>query len=275
MTFGVLTDVQFQAAPAAGSRAYDRSWLKLRQALDAFDGRGVRFIVHLGDLINGDAASYDTILPAFAHAPATVRFVLGNHDYDVEAGLKSGLLGRLGLGPGYYGFSEGGWRFIVLNGDELGVNFPKGEGLARESDQMLAALAAAGRPNATVWNGGLSRTQLDFLEAELASADRSRRPVVLFCHFPVLPPAAHNLWNDEAVIACLDRHPSAKAYFAGHNHAGDAAVRNGIVYLTFAGLVETPGTIAGAVVTLDRDRIQVDGFGREPDRTYPVRPGPH
>lgn len=274
VTFGVLTDVQFQSVPS-GTRYCDRSWLKLRQALEAFDGRGVRFVVHLGDLINGEAASYDAILPAFAHAPAPVRFVLGNHDLDVAEDRKAGVLARLGLGPGYYAFTEGEWRFVVLNGDEFGFNFPKDEGLTRESEEMFAALAAAGRPNATRWNGGISRAQLAFLEAELVSADRYGRPVVLFCHFPVLPPAGHNLWNDEAVVALLDRHPSAKAYFAGHNHAGDEAVRNGVVYVTFAGLLETPDTVAGAVVALGRDRIVVDGFGREPDRAFPVRPGPH
>jgi len=272
VTFGVLADVQFQAAPDSGTRFYDRSWLKLRRALDEFDGRGVRFIVHLGDLVNGDAASYDVILPAFAHAPAPVRFVVGNHDLDVAEDRKAGVLERLGVGPGHYALSEGGWRFVVLNGDELGLNFPKDEGLTRESEEMLAALTAAGRPNATKWNGGISRAQLAFLEAELAAADRAGRPVGVFCHFPVLPPAGHTLWNDEAVIALLDRHPSAKAYFAGHNHAGDLAVRNGVVYLTFAGLVETPDTLAGAVVTLGRDRILVDGFGREPDRSFPIRP---
>jgi manganese-dependent ADP-ribose/CDP-alcohol diphosphatase len=275
VTFGVLTDVQFQAVPPSGTRYYDRSWLKLRQALEAFDGRGVRFVVHLGDLINGGAESYDAILPVFAHAPAPVRFVLGNHDLDVAEDRKTGVLARLGLGPGYTAFTEGGWRFVVLNGDELGFNFPKDGGLTRESDEMFAALTAAGRPNATRWNGGIGRAQLAFLEAELVSADRSGRPVALFCHFPVLPPAGHNLWNDEAVVALLDRHPSAKAYFAGHNHAGDEAVRNGVVYLTFAGLLETPDTVAGAVVTLERDRIVIDGFGREPDRAFPVRPGPH
>jgi 3',5'-cyclic AMP phosphodiesterase CpdA len=272
--FGVLADVQFQAVPASGTRFYDRSWLKLRRALDELDGRGVRFIVHLGDLVNGDASSYDVILPAFAHAPAPVRFVLGNHDLDVADDRKPGLLGRLGVGPGYYAFTEGGWRFVVLNGDDLGVNFPKDEGRAREAEEMFAALAAAGRPNATRWNGGVGREQMAFLESELAAADRARRPVAVFCHFPVLPPAGHTLWNDEAVIAVLDRHPSAKAFFAGHNHAGDLAVRNGVVHLTFAGLVETPDSIAGAVVTLDGRRISVDGFGREPDRFFPVRPFP-
>jgi len=275
VTFGVLTDTQFQAAPPSGTRHYDRSWLKLREALGQFSGRDLRFVVHLGDLINGDAASYDIILPAFAHAPAPVRFVLGNHDFDIAPEKKAGILERLGVGPGHYAFSEGEWRFVVLNGDELAFNFPKDETLARESREMYEALVAAGRPNATTWNGGLSRRQMAFLDAELAAADRDGRPVVVFCHFPVLPPDVHNLWNDEAVVALLDRHPSAKAYLCGHNHAGGLAVRNDIVYLNFAGLVETAETVAGAVVTLERDRILVDGFGREPDRAFPVRPPAH
>jgi hypothetical protein len=242
VNFGVLADVQFQAAPAAGTRYYDRSWLKLRDALERFEGRDLRFIVHLGDLV------------------------------DVAPERKAGVLARLGVGRGYSAFTEGGWRFVVLNGDELGLNFPKDEALARESAEMFDSLAAAGRPNATIWNGGLGREQMAFLEAELAGADRAGRPVVVFCHFPVLPPAAHNLWNDEAVLARLDAHPSAKAYFCGHNHAGGCAVRNGVVYLNFAGLVETADAPAGAGVTLRLDRILVDGFGREPDRTFAVRP---
>jgi 3',5'-cyclic AMP phosphodiesterase CpdA len=275
LSFGVLADVQFQAAPSSGTRYYDRSWLKLRDALERFEGRDLRFIVHLGDLINGDAASYDLILPAFAHAPAPLRFVIGNHDLDVAPERKAGVLARLGGGRGYYAFTESGWRFVVLNGDELGLNFPKTEALARESAEMFDALAAAGRPNATIWNGGIGREQMAFLEAELAAADRAGRPAVVFCHFPVLPPAAHNLWNDEAVLARLDEHVSAKAYFCGHNHAGGCAVRNGVVYLNFAGLVETPDALAGAVVTLGPDRILVDGFGREPDRAFALRRTPH
>jgi len=271
VTFGVLADAQFAAAPSSGSRFYDRSWLKVREAIDRFNARDVRFVVHLGDLIDHDAANTDIVLTAFDHSRAPVRFVLGNHDFDIAPELKTGLLSRLGTGRGYYAFSEGGWRFVVLNGVELGFDFPKDEGLAEESAEMFAALAAAGRPNATRWNGGIGRVQLAFLETELEAADREGRPAAVFCHFPVFPPAGHNLWNDEAVAAILEKHPSAKAYFSGHNHAGDYAVRNGVVYLTFAGLVETPDSGAGAVVTLLEDRILVDGCGREPDREVPLR----
>lgn len=271
VTFGVVADCQFAAVPASGSRFYDRSWLKLREALDGFNARGVRFVVHLGDLIDRDAASYDLILPVVAHSRASVRFVLGNHDYDIAPARKNGLLERLGIAPGYYAFTEGDWRFVVLNGDELGVNFPKDEGLARESAAMFAALEAAGRPNATKWNGGIGRAQLAFLERELAAADRKGLRAVVLCHFPVQPPAGHNLWNDEEVVALLERHPSVKAYFSGHNHDGGLAVKKGIAYLTFAGMVETAATSAAAVVTLTRDRMTVEGTGREPDRTVLLR----
>lgn len=271
VTFGVVSDCQFAAVPPSGTRFYDRSWLKLREALDAFNARGVRFVVHLGDLIDRDAAGYDLILPVFAHARAPVRFVIGNHDYDVEASRKAGLLDRLGVGPGHYAFTEGRWRFVVLNGDELGVNFPKDEGLGRESDAMFAALEAAGRPNATKWNGGIGRAQLAFLERELAAADRDGLRAAVLCHFPVHPPAGHNLWNDEEVVALLERHPCVKAYLSGHNHEGGLAVRNGIAYLTFAGMVETGETSAAAVVTLTEDRLTVEGSGREPSRAVPLR----
>ena len=271
VTFGVVADCQFAAVPASGSRFYDRSWLKLREALDGFNARGVRFVVHLGDLIDRDAASYDLILPVFAHSRAPVRFVLGNHDYDVAEADRPGLLERLGIGLGFYAFTEGNWRFVVLNGDELAFNSPKDEGLERESAAMYAGLLAAKRPNATKWNGGIGRAQMVFLEDELATADRKGLSAVILCHFPVHPPAAHNLWNDEEVVARLEIHPSVKAYFAGHNHDGGLAVKNGIVYLTFAGIVETSDTSAAAVVTLERDRLLVDGSGREPDRTVALR----
>jgi manganese-dependent ADP-ribose/CDP-alcohol diphosphatase len=271
VTFGVIADCQFAAVPTEGSRFFSYSWLKLRNALDDFNARGVSFVVHLGDLVDRDSGSYDIILPGFEHSKAPVRFVLGNHDLDAAPEPQAGLLGRLGIGLGYYAFTSGAWRFIVLNGDELGFNFSKDASLESEAARLWEALVAAKKPNATKWNGGLGRKQLDFLEAELSAADRKGLGAIVFCHFPVLPPAGHNLWNDEVVVALLEKHPSVKAFFSGHNHAGGYAMRNGIAYLTFAGMVETRDTSAGAVVTITADGIVIDGFGREPDRTIALR----
>jgi 3',5'-cyclic AMP phosphodiesterase CpdA len=271
VTFGVVADCQFAAAPAAGSRYYSHSWLKLREAVDLFNARNVRFVVHLGDLIDHDARSYDLILPVLERSKAPVRLVLGNHDLDIEPGLRAGLPGRLGTGRGYGAFSEGGWRFVVLNGDELGVNHPKDAALEEEAAELFGRLLAEGRPNATKWNGGVGRAQVSFLERELALADRKGTPVVVLCHFPVFPPAGHNLWNDEEVVSILAAHPSVKAYFCGHDHAGGYTLKDGVHYVTFAGMVETRAASAGAVVTLAKDRISIDGFGREPDRTLLLR----
>ncbi len=272
VTFGVISDCQFAAAPPAGTRFYNRSWLKLVDSLELFNALRVRFVIHLGDLIDRDAASLDFILPVFERSSAPVRHVIGNHDLDVAEAEKGKILSRLGGPRGFYAFTEGRWRFVVLNGDELGFNFPGGEDLGKERDDLFGKLLASGRSNATRWNGGIGSRQAGFLESELAKADRSGKKVIVFCHFPVYPPASHNLWNDEDIVARLESHPSAAAYFCGHNHAGAYAAKNGIHYLTFQGMVETGDTNAGAVVTLTRERIEIDGFGREPDRILELSP---
>jgi len=271
VTFGVVTDCQFATAMPDGDRYYSRSRPKLARAVEQFNRRGVRFVVHLGDLVDRDAASYDLILPVFKKSAAPVHFVLGNHEFDVDAATKLRVMERLGVGPGYRAFTEGDWRFILLNGNELGFNFPGGPALRKEAEELYGRLASEKRPNATKWNGGLSGKQIEFLAAEVEQAEQAGQRVIVCCHFPVYPPAAHNLWNDEDVVALLERHAAVKAYFCGHNHAGDYAPRRGLHYVTFRGMVETPDTNAWAVVTLTEERIIIDGFGREPDRTLKIR----
>jgi len=271
ITFGVISDCQFATAMPDGERFYSRSRQKLAKAIDHFNRRGVRFVIHLGDLIDRRRESYDLILPVFMKSAAPVHFVLGNHDFDVDAADKLRVMERLGVGCGYRAFTEGDWTFVLLNGNELAFNFPGDESLRREAAELYGRLASAKRPNATKWNGGLSVRQMEFLEAELELAEAAGRRVIVCCHFPVYPPAAHNLWNDEAVVTLLERHRAVKAYFSGHNHAGDYALKQGLHFLTFRGMVETGDTSAGAVVSLAGDRIVIDGFGREPRRVLAVR----
>ncbi len=66
-------------------------------------------------------------------------------------------------------------------------------------------------------------------------------------------------------MALLER--QVKACFCGHDHAGGYILRNGIHYLTFRGMIETPDQNAFAIVTLAKDRIEVQGFGRGPSRS--------
>ena len=60
------------------------------------------------------------------------------------------------------------------------------------------------------------------------------------------------------------------AYFNGHNHAGNYGEKKGIKYVNFQGMLDTADTNAYSVIQAFKDRLEIDGFGREPDRTIKV-----
>jgi len=271
LTFGLVADIQFAVIPALGTRDYSYSWLKLIQNIEEFNRRNVSFVIQLGDLIDHDAASYDLILPIFKKSKAPVYHVIGNHDFDIDPILKPLVMKKLGSKNGSYTFSLEKWRFIVLNGDELSFNYPADDRLKKEAEDMFNKLTEKKRANATKWNGGISRVQFEWLKTELDRAEQSRRKVIVFSHFPVLPPADLNLWNDEEVVSLLKKYPCVKACFSGHNHEGDYAFESGIHYVTFKGLVETRGSNAAAVITLTQDKIEIEGLGRELSRSLVIR----
>jgi hypothetical protein len=132
---------------------------------------------------------------------------------------------------------------------------------------MVNALKASGARNAQSWNGGLGREQIRWLESRLKAADRAGERVIVFCHFPVFPEDAHNLWNHQEAVNVLSSHKSTVAYLAGHNHAGHYAQKDGIHFLTVQGMVDTADQTAYAVAEVYPDRIEICGVGRVPNRT--------
>ena len=274
VTFGVVADIQYHPGESLGTRYYSASLGKLDQALTQFNLEKVQFVVNLGDTIDHDVQSFDGVMPVFKALKAPVYHVIGNHDFDVQAGDEDRVLPALGLTQAYQVFDRAKWRFIFLDGFELRYPFPTDESLKKESETLYLRLQDQGKENAQRWNGGLGLKQISWLEEKLEEADKSGKRALVLCHFPVLPEAAHNLWNDAEVVPILEKHHSVKAYFSGHNHAGDYAFRNGIHYLTFQGMVETPDQNAFAIVTLEEGAIQVKGFGREPSRTLELSDPP-
>jgi manganese-dependent ADP-ribose/CDP-alcohol diphosphatase len=268
--FGVVADCQYYSGPSLATRYYRQSLAKLKESLGQFNKENVDFVINLGDTIDRNFESFAAVLPLFRELKAPVYHVLGNHDFNVDAADQHKILPQLRMKKGYYAFSGGKWRFLVLDGFELRIPFPEEEPIRGEAEALYLRLRAEGKSNALKWNGGISRKQLDFLETELEKSERSDQPVIVFCHFPVLPEASYNLWNDEELVALLERYRCVKAYFSGHNHAGDYVLRNRIHYLTFQGMVETADSNAFAVVTLENETIVVKGFGREPDRALKI-----
>jgi predicted phosphodiesterase len=271
-TFGVIADAQYCDAEPAGTRYYRRSARKLEDCVRALNTSKPAFVVHLGDFIDRDFDSFEPMVPIFERIDAPHYHVLGNHDFSVADDLKPSVPKRLGLVERYYMFHTHGWRFLVLDGNDLSlVARRKGDPEFGPTRQMYETLINREKPNAKTWNGALGGQQLNWLDAQLTAADTAGEPVVVFCHFPVFPPNVHNLWNDTEVLQILERHSCVVAWMNGHNHAGNYAVREGIHHVTFPGLVETADTTAYALVHVNPERLEIEGFGRTPDRVLERR----
>jgi hypothetical protein len=114
--FGVVTDPQYASLPSWRTRHYANSLPKLTEAIGAFNREDLEFVVTLGDLIERDWDSYHPILPLYDDLRHPRFFVPGNHDYAVGDDDFGARLRENGAGRGYYDFSGGGYRFIVVDG---------------------------------------------------------------------------------------------------------------------------------------------------------------
>jgi predicted phosphodiesterase len=266
-SIGAIADCQFADEPDAPPRLYHTAPGKLRDAVADFNRHNLAFAVHLGDFIDKDMESFDTLLPITAAARAPFHFVLGNHDFAVGDATKTSVPARLGMPARYYSFDQHGWMFIVTDGNGLSsYGWPEG---SRELTHSMVIHDAyyADKP---LWDGGIDEAQMHWLDARLADADRRGLKVMLFSHFPLWPENPHNLWNAADVIALLERHPSAKIWLDGHNHEGNYGLRDGIHYVNLKAMLDTEQT-AYAYLDFFRDRVVVRGVGRQPSLVLKLR----
>ena len=260
--FGLIADCQYCAGPPSGARLYAESVWKLTACVEHLGTLGLAHVTHLGDFIDRGYESFDVVAPIYDSLPCDHHHVLGNHDYSVADEHKASVPERLGMPARYYDFEVQGWRFVVLDGNDVSLHAsPEGSPEHARAREYHRTRAAA-KPT---WNGAVGSAQLAWLDGVLAAADEAGEHVVLHCHFPVYPEDVHNLWNADEVLARIDAHPCVRAYLNGHNHAGNYAVRGGVHYLTLKGMVDTPRT-SYAVVEVAEGRLVVSGFGRERDR---------
>jgi len=276
-SFGILADVQYAAKEAAERRRYRDALPGLRAAVDDWNGRDLAFVIQLGDIIDGnvnDTATREdlrTVLAEFGRLKHRLYHVLGNHCLTLP---RAFVADALGLKRAYYDFERGGWRFIVLDGMDVGVmGWPPDSPHHRAGEAYLRE-----QPTAKPYNGAIGEEQLDWLEATLADADRHDQRAVLFCHLPAHPASAARslcLWNHRKVREILQRHPCIAAFINGHEHAGGYAVADGVHYLTLHGLVEAPpGEPCHGVIDVYPGRLVLRGTGSLPSRTMEVPPRP-
>ena len=281
LRIGIIADCQYADCEnsADGKRLYRKSIQKLEAAVTKFNEMGgLDFVVHLGDMIDRDFPSFQAVMPIYNKLRATRYQVLGNHDFSVKDGEKTGVLGALGMEKSYYSWSKGNWRFAVLDGSDLSTF-----GHAAGSEKRLTAeafLKASQKPLAD-YNGGLGTAQMSWLREQLTAARAAGQQVILFCHYPIQPPSALNLWNAAEVIELLTSfHDVVRLWGNGHDHDGNYTAQGGIHFLNFRGMVDTENN-ALALLEIFPDKIRVTGHDREPNRTLafpapdrpPERPG--
>ena len=265
--FGVIADCQYADADTPKQmpqRFYREAAGKLEEAVEHLNNEDLAFTVHLGDFIDKDFVSFDKVGPIYDKLKAPHYHVLGNHDYDVDDADKAKVPGRMGLKERYYAFNEQGWRFVVLDGNEVSVlaypkdseNYKAGEAYRQKFDDPPP-----------VWSGGIGEEQIAWLESQLDEAAKAKESVIVFCHYPVFPDDVHNLWNHAELVQVMTKHKdTVVAWMNGHNHAGNYGEKDGVHYLNFKGMLDTRLNAYATVDVYPDKTIRIVGYGREQDR---------
>jgi len=267
LRIGVIADCQYHSEPGTKQRKYAMSEQKLKEAIEHFNTMDLEYVIHVGDFIDRDFESFAVVGPIYAQSKAPTYHVLGNHDYSVADEWKAKVPETMGLTDRYYDFGLHGWRFVVLDGNELSFfAHPEGSEGYRASETYYQE----NQLDAPKWNGGVGAEQMSWLKQVLDQAEEAEEKVIIYCHYPVFPDDRHNLWNAEEVVTLISGYPSVKAFLSGHNHAGNYAGFGGVHYLTMKGMVDTTEN-AYAVIELAEDRMTVTGYGRQEDREFRLR----
>ncbi|MFB9951429.1 metallophosphoesterase [Rhizobium puerariae] len=272
LRFGVIADPQYADADPwlELDRHYRNSLGKLREAVAVLNAEDLSFVVTLGDLIDRGWENYDAVLSIYGDLRHESLLLPGNHDFAVSPEWLGGIHERLGMPAAWHDFSRGGFRFVVIDGNEVSL-FSTAAGDPRHelARRRLDALAAAGAVNAREWNGGMSDEQFAWLEVTLERASEAGEKVIVMGHYPLHPQNEHNLWDCERLTGLFARSGNVVAYLNGHNHAGNLGRDGNTWYVNFKGMVDTEAENTFAVVEVFPDRIVIAGHGREESRLLP------
>lgn len=270
---GIIADIQYCDCETRGSRFYRNSLAKLEACVEALNREGVDFTVNLGDLVDRDTeGNMDEVLSRLAKLDKKVYNTSGNHDYDGVI-RNDKLYAQLGMPAAYYSFRAHGWRFVMLNTNEV-ASYSNVEGTPLETELavMMDEIGKSGRPNGAPYNGGISKKQLDWLKQELEEAQKKNERVVVFSHHPLYAAPGLTALNDLEIIDLLASYPCVKAGISGHHHPGDFGTYKGIPFITTEGMIETEDENAYGILELTGDGLVLTGRGRTKSYTLPLHP---
>lgn len=272
LRFGLIADPQYaDADPDLENNLYYRHGLrKLSSAISSLNDLSLDFVVTLGDLVDRHWSGYSNLLSCYSALRHPHAAIIGNHDAQVISEHLSAFTPPLGLPKSYYYFSVSGYRFLVIDGNDISLycNAANGEDRQRARAQ-LNALQAEQQPQAQRWNGAVSDQQLVWIEQNLQQAQELGETVIVFGHYPLAPLKKHILWNGEVVADLLCRY-QVRAYFAGHDHRGGYYRRGNTDFITLKGMLNGPDNVPFAVAELTGSTLMITGFGGEISRVLPL-----
>lgn len=267
-SFGVIADCQYCSAENAGVRNYAISDKKLRNCVNHLNTLDLAFTIHLGDFIDKYWESFNVVGPIYDDLKMPKYHVLGNHDFSVIDEKKSQVVQKMGLPSEYYDFNLKGWRFVVLNGNDVSFHaYPKDSEGYKNAEKYYSE----NKISSPKWNGAMGSTQLQWLESVLKKASENDENVILYSHFPIYPENVHNLWNAKELLTMIEKYNAVKAYINGHNHEGNYGIKDGVHYITMKGMVDTEETSYG-IIKLSEKQLEIRGFGRETSKLLNLKP---
>ena len=267
LKIGLIADPQYKDTPKRGDRHYNKSLWKLKEAIDTLNYHKVDFIQNLGDIIDDEWRSYDSIIPIYATINPEIEnyHVLGNHDFSVDSIKKSDVLKTLSMPDYYYSYVKKKWRFIVLDGTDYAYF---SNSVHKHSIDKIDVLYAKtkGKENHYIWNAGVGDKQKKWLKKELRIAESLHQDVIVFSHYPVRPYHSATLWNSDEIVAILKSSSSVVAHINGHHHVGGYAFEDGIHYITIFAMVNTKIS-SYAIINLYKDSLVIKGYGNQKSMT--------
>jgi len=264
LKIGLVADPQYANKPTAGKRNYRESLWKLEEAIDTFNYKKVDFVQNLGDVIDVDWESYDSILAVYNKLNPDIENyqLLGNHDFSIDSTHMGALMEKLSMPNYYYSYSKKGWKFIVL--DATDYSFFSNSLHNHDTIKVNSYYEnSKEKSNKHRWNGAIGKEQQNWLKQELANAISLNQKVIIFSHLPIKPKGnAHNLWNDFEIVDIIENSSNVVAFINGHNHSGGYVFKNGIHYITIFGMVDTMISSYG-ILEIYKDSLALRGYGNQ------------
>jgi hypothetical protein len=264
LKIGLVADPQYADKPTVGKRHYRESLWKLEEAIDTFNINNVDFVQNLGDIIDIDWESYNSIIPIYDKLNPDIENyqLLGNHDFAIDSAHMKDILDRLSMPNFYYSYSKEGWRFIVL--DATDYSYYSNTLHKHDINQVNFYFEnTKEKSNSHRWNSAIGEEQQNWLKQELVSAISLNQKIILFSHSPIRPQSnSHNLWNDYEIVDIIENSSNVVAFINGHNHSGGYVFKNGIHYITIFGMVDTMISSYG-ILEIYKDSLVLIGYGNQ------------